>query len=209
MADKKTSIADKILKRKQDPELQKQLQSEQIDLSANAETDEIQEILKSSKVQESAKLKRKKKFRIYASLIGSVVIGYLGYLLFKPYEAGMDFGYCRVLLELNVQYPDRLVLSSVEEKSSLIRIWYMQVDSFGQERFENIECFHGQDPERGYYISKVRVNRRDIDQDRVELFNKSLPAIAANPPDLVYPRRLRDALGNIDIQTYLFRKQIL
>lgn len=209
MADKKTSITDKVLKRKKDPELQKQLQSEQIDFEAKEEKpDEIQELVQKSKIQETAKAKRKKNFRLGMIAIGALVLSYIGYWLFKPFEAGMDFGFCRVFLEQNVQYPQHLVLSEVEQRKKFVRIWYLQTDSFGQDRLENIECWHGQDPKRGYYISKVRVDRREIDPAKVELFNKSLTTIVAYPPDLTRPRRLRDALGNIDIQTYLFRKPI-
>lgn len=208
MADNKLSIAEKILKRKKDPELQKQLESEQLDYEAEEEVDEVQEIIQKSKIQEKARLKRKRNFRLGLAALAVPLFGYIGVLLFKPYEAGMDFGFCRVFLELNVQYPQYLVLSEVEQRRDFIRIWYMQMDSFGQERLENIECYHGQDPERGYYISKIRIDRRELDPERVENFNKSLATIVAYPPELAYPRRLRDALGNIDIQTYLFRKQI-
>lgn len=206
---KKPSIADTILKRKKDPELQKQLQSEQLDFEAKEEkVDEVQDIVQNSKIQEKALAKRKKNFRLAVIAIAVVVVGYLGHLLFKPFEAGMDFGFCRVFLEQYVQYPTELELSEVEERRDFIRIWYMHTDSFGQDRMDNIECYHGKDPQRGYYISKIRVNRREIDPERVKLFNTSLPTIVAYPPDLTYPRRFRDALGNIDFQTYLFRKQI-
>jgi len=210
MADKKPSAADKILKRKKDPELQKQLQSEQIDFEGKEEkkTDEVQELLQKSKIQEKEQAKRKRNFKLGIGAVALVAVGYLGYWLFKPFEAGMDFGFCRVFLEQNVQYPQHLTLSEIEQRKKFVRIWYMQKDSFGQDRLENIECWHGQDPKRGYYISKIRIDRREIDPARVERFNTSLSTIVAYPPDLTYPRRLRDALGNIDIQTYLFRKPI-
>ena len=211
MAEKKTtsSIADKILRRKQDPELQKQLQGELADYDAKAEEEsEVDKIIQSSKIQEAEALKRKRNSRLFMGFVGFLVVCGLSYFLFKPYEAGLEFGFCRVFLEQHVQYPDHLVLSEVEEKRNFIRIWYMQTDSFGQERLENMECYHGQDEHGNYYIAKVRVDRRDIDQKKVDLFNISLATIAAYPPELIYPRRLRDALGNIDIQTYLFRKPI-
>ena len=205
---KKTPIADKILKRKKDPELQRQLQSEQIDFEEKEKVDEIQDAVKKSKIEQIEAKNRKKKSRLAIAAIALPIVGYLGYLLFKPFEADMGYGFCRVFLEQNVQYPQYLVLSEIEQKRDFVRIWYVQTDSFGQDRLENIECYHGQDPELGYYISKIRINRRDIDPKKVERFNTSLSTIVAYPPDLTYPRRLHDALGNMDIQTYLFRKEI-
>jgi len=203
------SIADKILKRKKDPELQKQLESEQIDFEAEAKPDQVEEIVQKSKLQTDGLEKRRKRFKYGMILLAVPILAYGVNWLTKPFEADIRFGFCRVFLELNVQYPSKLELSEVEERTNFVRIWYMQTDSFGQERMENIECFHGYDDTRGYYISKIRVNRRDLDPEKVERFNASLNTIIAHPPDLTYPRRLRDALGNVDIQTYLFRKPIL
>ncbi|MFK7838980.1 MAG: hypothetical protein AB8B83_01505 [Bdellovibrionales bacterium] len=221
MADskKKLSIAQKILNRKKDPALMKQLDSEQLDIEAaepvvqkpkkkSKEPDEIEEIVKKSKLQAANLLKKRQRKRLIIASPFVIVIGYFIYWFNTPYYAGLDYGFCRVFLELNVQYPDRLRLSEIEEKRDFVRIWYMQTDSFGQERLENIECYHGQDPELGYFIEKVRVDRREIDPAKVARFNKSLTTIVAYPPDLAHPVKLRDALGNIDIQTYLFRKPI-
>lgn len=213
MADKpkKPSIAKKILSRKKDPELQKQLASEQLSFDEPKEekVDEVADIVKKSDLQTSTLKERKKKFRLAMILIFVPLLGYGVHLGLKPFETDIRFGFCRVYLELSVEYPDLLELSELEERTNFMRIWYMQTDSFGQERMDNIECYHGYDDVRGYFISKIRINRRDVDPAKVELFNKSLPTIVAYPPELTYPRRLRDALGNIDIQTYLFRKPIL
>jgi len=199
------SAADKVLKSKKDPKLQQQLQSEQIAFEA---VDEFENIVENSKLHNLEAEKRKKLFRNVLIIVCIGLFGWLVQWLLKPFEADMRFGFCRVFLEQNVQYPDRLVLSTVEERRNFVRIWYMQTDAFGQERLENIECHHGYDDERGYFIDKIEVNRQEIDPESVERFNASLSTIMAYPPDLTYPTRLRDALGNIDIQTYLFRKPI-
>lgn len=200
------SIAQKILNRKKDPELQKQLQGEQIDFDA---PDEVADIVKKSSLHTDAATKRKKRFKYGLILLTLPALFYLVHWMFKPFSSDMRFGFCRVFLELNVQYPQKLVLSEVEERSKFVRIWYMKTDAFGQERMENMECFHGYDETKGYFISKIRIDRREVDPEKVARFNTSLSTIMAYPPELTYPRRLRDALGNIDIQTYLFRKPIL
>lgn len=210
MADKpkKISIADKILKRKQDPALQKQLAAEQIDVDKVDETEITPEPVTKSSLEKRELKKRQRTFKIGMLLLLLPALVYLGYWLTKPFESDMRFGFCRVFLELHVQYPQRLVLSEVEERRDFVRIWYMQTDAFGQERMENMECHHGHSEELGYFISKVLIDRRELDAEIVDRFNTSLTTIMGHPPDLTYPRRLRDALGNIDIQTYLFRKPI-
>jgi len=194
---KKTSIGEKILKRKKDAALQKQLASEQIDYEANEKEDEITKIVQESDLQRKSAEQRKKKFWLILGFIIAPILIYGIYLLFKPYESDMRFGFCRVFLELNVQYPDKLQLSQVEEKTKFVRIWYIQTDSFGQDRMENIECYHGADQFGNYFIERIRIDRRDVDPARVTRFNTSLSTIMAHPPSLVYPRRLRDALGNM------------
>lgn len=211
MADKpkkKTSIADKILKRKQDPELQKQLAGEQLDVDKVDETEKIPEPVTKSSLEKRELKKRKKNFKITMLLLLVPILGYVGHWLTRPFTADMRFGLCRVFLELNVQYPQKLVLSEVEERREFVRIWYMQTDAFGQERMENMECHFGFDEVRGDFISKIMIDRRELDAERVAKFNTSLSTIIAYPPDLTYPRRLRDALGQINIETYLFRKPI-
>ena len=204
--DKKASVAAKVLKRKLDPELQKQLAEEQLDYEA---PDEAQEMVQKSSLQDRERIKRKKKFRNAILLLIIPIIGFGVHWLFKPFESDIRFGFCRVFLELYVQYPDMLVLSHVEEKRDFVRIWYVQYDAFGQERMQNMQCHHAFDENGSYYISKILVDRREIDPERVAKFNTSLTSILAHPPDLTYPRRIQDALGNINIQTFLFRKPIL
>ena len=130
------------------------------------------------------------------------------WFLFAPFKAGMWFGSCRVFLEMNVQYPSTLELSTVQEFSDYIRIWYTHVDGFGSYRMDNIKCTFEDDPVTGFRIKEITMNRVQVDDNKVEAFNKILPVVFESGVDLTYPRPIRDALGNIDIQTYLFRKPL-
>ena len=208
----KLSIAQKVLKRKQDPELQKQLAAEQINVEddpINEKEEEARQAVTESFLQDREVAKRKRIFKFGLWLLAIPLLFYAIDWLFKPFSADIRFGFCRVFLELYVQYPDMLIVNDVEERAKFVRIWYLQTDSFGQERMEKMECHHGYDEVRGYYISKVMIDRRELDPKLVEDFNVSLNTIMAHPPDLTYPRRLRDALGNVNFETYLFRKPIL
>ncbi len=202
------SIADKILNRKKDPSFQKQLQSEQVDFESRADQ-EIYEAVKDSRFQKDALMKRRRAFKTGLWFLGFLLFAWFVYFLFKPFTAGQTFGVCRVFLELNVQYPDTLKLSTVEEISDYIRIWYTNVDAFGSYRMENIKCTFVADDVIGFRLKEVSINRVEVDPEKVKAFNKILPVVLNSDVDLTYPRPLYDALGNVDIQTYLFRKQIL
>ncbi len=208
------SIADKILRRKKDPEFQKQLESEQMDFSDEPEKradQEIETAIKESRLQKSSDAKRKKMFKYGAVAVSVLVVGWISYYLFAPFRGGLWFGTCRVFLEMNVQYPSTLELSSVEQLvgEKFVRIWYTNTDAFGSYRMESIKCSFEDDPVTGFRLKDASINRVTVDPAKIEAFNKILPVVFESGVDLTYPRPLRDALGNIDIQTYLFRKPIL
>lgn len=204
----KSDIAEKVLKRKKDPALQKQLQLEQITAVAGTE-EKIGGALQKSRREKQAAEKRKKQFRYGGGAVGALVFIYLVYYLFKPFEGGMDYGLCKVFLERNVQYPHTLHVSSIESFADYMRIWYAQVDAFGEYRMSNIRCTFEADPNYGLRLKKVSFDRRDVDPAKVAAFNKTIPTIFANPPDLTYPTPLPDSLEDLQLDTGLFRKPIL
>lgn len=215
------SIADKILRRKKDPEFQKQLESEQThyedapnetsDTPESRADQEIETAIKESRLQKSSQARRKNMFKYGGLALAVLIVGWISYYLFAPFKGGMWFGTCRVFLEMNVQYPSTLQLSSVEQLAAekFVRIWYTNTDAFGSYRMENIKCSFEDDPVTGFKLKEVSINRVTVDPAKIVAFNKILPVVFESGVDLTYPRPFRDALGNIDIQTYLFRKPIL
>lgn len=203
-----SKIAKKILGRKKDPALQKKLLDEQLDFDNSAEG-QIENAIKNSKLKARGDKKRKQYIKYGASIAGVLFVGYVGYGLFKPYQAGLTFGVCKIFLEQNTRYPHTLKLSTVEELNNFVRIWYTQIDAFGEYRLENIQCNFEADEITGGRLSRVTFSRREVDPEKVAAFNKMLPIIFANPPDLTYPRPIPDRLEDMRIQTHLFRKPIL
>lgn len=172
--------------------------------------DEFQDIVKGSKLQEDLTRKRKKLIKLGSIAAGILFFGYVVYLLFVPYKGGMNFGVCRVFLERYITYPPTLKLNSFEEFSDSIRIWHMHVDAFGQDRMEPIQCWFRTDEQTGLLVlDKVTIKRREIPQDYVEEFNKSIPTIYAHPPDLTLPYPLSDKLENLYFEENSFVKPIL
>jgi hypothetical protein len=169
---------------------------------------EIDALIANSALEEKKKLKRKKTFKlgVYGGIGLLLALGC--WYLFAPFKGGMAFGICKVFLELSVQYPEMLKLSTVEEMEDSVRIWYTQLDSFGQYRMEPIQCFFKNDETQGTILSKVMVRRREVDPAIVDKFNKSIPTILANPPDLTLPTPLPDSLRSLQIDPLLYMRPI-
>lgn len=170
---------------------------------------EIEQALADNSLDAARRVLRVRRFKQSLALIVIALLGYGIYWLFMPYKGGMAYGLCKVFLELNIRYPQTIRYSTVEEFDSSVRIWYTQVDSFGEYRLEPIQCFFKPDDQYGSVFEKVTINRRLVDQEIVDDFNKTLPILFAYPPDLTAPTPLPDSLKDLQIQTDLFRKPIL
>ena len=198
------SSSDRVLNRKKDAALQAELQSEQLDTDASDEGADDEGGTK--RLSEKDLAKRKKIFKFGLMGIGATLFIWLLFWLFKPYQGPLTFGVCKVFLEQNVQYPQTLRLSQVEEINDFIRIWYAQTDGFGEYRMDNIRCTFEADDQIGFRLKKVSFNRRDVDPDKVDAFNRSLPVVFAYPPDLTYPRRIPDSLKDLQLNVDAFFK---
>ena len=171
--------------------------------------EQIDAALAQSSIQNKRRTARKRQFNIGIAAGVLLVLSYAVYWLFKPIEGGMAFGICRVFLENSVRFPNHLRLSTVEEFDNSVRIWYTQVDSFGEYRMEPIQCYYKQDPERGTMVDKVTINRREVDPKIVERFNQALSSMVQYPMDLNLPEPLPDSLEDLQFDTEKFRKPIL
>lgn len=170
-------------------------------------------------------LKKKKKgsFKINKKtrkklIIGGVVLflGYAVYWLFAPAQGGITYGACKVFLQLHVRYPAYLRLSKVTDFGDSVRIWFTQIDSFGQYRMEMIQCHFRYPTEEeaikygnvSFVLDKVAISRREVDPEKIDRFNRSMASIIANPPNLTLPYEIPDSLQDIQIDTDSFRKKI-
>jgi hypothetical protein len=168
---------------------------------------------KKTETKEERNKKRKK--MIFRGGIGGVVLLIFGglYMLSFPQQGTMAYGLCKTFLELNVRYPGTLHLSEVEMFTTSARIWYAQVDSFGEYRLEPIQCYFKPDEteqvpfvmEKAYYST---TDLRPVEPKKIAEFNRSLPVLFANPPNLDLPWKLPDSLGDLKFETDKFRKQI-
>ncbi len=160
---------------------------------------------------------KKKKIRKWALISGTVAFlsGGIWYLLL-PYKGGITYGVCKVFLESYLQYPQSLRISTVDDFGASVRVWFTQVDSFGEYRLEPMQCFYRAATEEdvvkygnsNFILEKVTIRRREINQETVDQFNTAIPGIVANPPDLTLPMPIPDSLKDIQLDFERFRTPI-
>lgn len=158
--------------------------------------------LKKTKTEAVKTVKDNKKISyIVAGVVAVIVIGFFYWQSSnKPRTGSVAFGICRNFLELNVQFPDYLRLASVSSRAPskgvvAIRVWYSQLDGYGQNRMEKLECFFRKS-KTGTILARATIDTRQVPQETIERFNAALPAIRQTQPDLRlpsnFPSRIRD-----------------
>lgn len=178
------------------------------DLSED-EASEIDTAIKQSAVSEQKKAQKKQmtKFGAIAAVI--VLISYGIYGLFIPYKGEQPYAICRTFLELNVQYPSTLRMSETIALGGKVRIWYSHLDGFGQFKIDQIECNFRADDYLPYALEFVTMNRIEVDQAKVDLFNRAaLPFLINYELDLTLPWPLPNRIRDLQFDTYLFRRPI-
>lgn len=178
------------------------------DLRSQAEKDVDDALAKSALVLKN-KEERKFQMKIAAGVGVFLVLSYgVWWLFFSNYYGTRGFGICRTFLELNVQYPSLLRISTVELFDASVRIWYTQYDSYGDYRLEPIQCYFKIADDGAVSVERILMSRREVDPKKVEKFNVLVPMLLANPPDLTLPDPIPDSLADIQIQTDMFRKPV-
>ena len=140
----------------------------------------------------------------------AVVILFVGYFLFQsmmPKKGNVIYGLCGVFLEQQMTFPNTLDHKYVEMYRSAVRIYYKNIDAYGQQNFSYIECSFIQHPQKGVQLdnaifkSPVKdITEKFYDEERkrsfyrvkpdiIRLFNrsKSPAAIMSQNPDLTLP----------------------
>lgn len=170
------------------------------------DTDEKRKASPLAQKKKAARKKRMKKLITYGVIL---LVGYGAWMLFKPFKKGMNYGICKVFIELQVPYPYTLYYSEAIDFADYIRVWFSYLDSFGDYTLTKAECYFGPHEKYGFGLTRVIIGKREIDPEIVEKFNSSIPAIVTNPPDLTYPTPLPNDPKNLQFDFERFRKKIL
>lgn len=137
-----------------------------------------------------------------------VLIG--GYFIAQsmaPKKGNLIYGLCSTFLEQQMTFPDTLEHTYVEMYRRATRIYYQNVDAYGQHNFSYVECSFVQDPKAGVQLENVIFKNpvKDITEkfydaerrrsfyrakkEKIDLFNKSKAplAIMATDPEFLLP----------------------
>ena len=146
--------------------------------------------------------------------IGLLLITLLLMKACEPRKGGILYGVCSAFLEQQLKYPELTQQHYVEQYAPGVRIYYTQVDGFGQSLFEYIECTFAQDERRGLFMAAAVFNTiKDVtkkttiknkgrlyrvQQKYIDHFNNSgsIQAIIASEPDLTLPVYVPFSLGD-------------
>ncbi len=106
---------------------------------------------------------------------------------FQPKKGPMAYGICSTFLELTTPYPHTINHTGLEGSKTSVRIYFTNIDPFGEFKLEMMECKFGPDEKMGMKLIDVLRNRRPVDADVVRKFNMTLPTIMASDPYVVLP----------------------
>ena len=182
--------------------------------------DEVQKKIKPKETLKNLKENTSRKtLMIGGGVLAALVFITIAYTQFtKPRLGSQEYALCRVFLELNVTYPDYLRLASVREYwdddgNRISRIWYAQLDAFGQNRMERIQCYYR--PTENYtrenpeiYLDRITIDRREIDRKKVADFNALIPALRTGYLNLELPKGLPDSIGQLKYDPNFGRKRL-
>ncbi len=162
------------------------------------------------KLKEKKAKERVKNIKKYSILTFLALFSYAVYFLFKPFTGTLPYGICKTFIELHVPYPETILLSEVSTtRKGGVRIWFAYIDSFGSYRLEPFVCVFRANAQGATYLAEAKLGKLDIDPVKVELFNKAIPYLATNPPDLTIPTPIPDSLDSIQFDFNRFRRPIL
>lgn len=164
----------------------------------------------SEKLKEKKAEKKRKQYANIAKVVVFCVLFYSFYFLFAPFRGGLPYGICKTFIELNVTFPDTILLSEVSPtRNGGVKIWFTHIDSFGSYRLEPFVCTFAKDEKTGSFIlAEAKVGKLSVDPKLVERFNAAIPYLVKFPPDLTLPAPIPDSLEDIQFETDRYRKPI-
>lgn len=105
----------------------------------------------------------------------------------NPKQGTILYGICSTFLEQHVTYPEVIQRDRVEQYPRGVRIYYSQIDSFGQHREDMIECAFQKNEQGQIFLESVLMNREEISQEVLDKFNPTIPIIISAEPNLNLP----------------------
>lgn len=144
-------------------------------------------------------VERQKRRRLQKMIAGGVfaIIVLVIAVGLQPLRATIDYGICRTLAELKSANPSTMKVISYENYGNAWKLFYTFTGPYGEQRSNFIDCVFTNDAAGNKILHEAKINRKQIEQSDLDIFNLSIPAIIASNPDLEIPPPLEetDLLG--------------
>ena len=161
--------------------------------------DQIRDSMAKGTVGKRKKARKEAIMKYSAYGAGAILFLMLVSWLFTTQKGGINFGVCKTFLETIVQYPPEMRLTNSRTIGRTIRISYVEHDSYGHKHLKSLDCKFERNPQKGLYIKDAAINRRAIDPEIVQRFNKTIPVVIASEPDLTLPYKLGGTLKALKV----------
>jgi hypothetical protein len=137
-----------------------------------------------------------------------LVIGFYILQTMAPRKGNILYGLCSVFLEQQMTFPNTIEHTYVERYPRGIRIYYKNMDAYGQQNFSYLECSFVQHPQAGVQLEHVifkspikditdkffdaerNLSFYRVKKEKIDLFNRSRSpeAILSLDHEFVAPR---------------------
>lgn len=141
--------------------------------------------------EEDLKFTRNEKLGMLGFFVGLILLIVIIYAAVTHREKGtIMFGVCKAYVEMTLTYPPTMKVSEVIQYPRAVRIFYNYTDPYGNMKSEFVECAFTNIAGKGAQATSILHNRKEVSEERIKEFNKSISAIVNGEPDLILPRRL-------------------
>ena len=171
--------------------------------------EESPELSLTEKLREKKRLKKKKTIKKVSFGTFTVLFGFFLYWGFMPFQGTVPYAMCKILIELNISFPETLKFKEVAElRTGDVRIWFTHIDAFGAYRQDPFICSFGVDPEtEKSIITRAKWGTIDLDQKQLDTFNTIMPyMVAGGYYDTTYPAALPESIEDMKLETDKYRK---
>lgn len=157
-------------------------------------------IIEKTEEELALELKKKKKKSRRMKIGAGIFVFLFIFIGMQPRMGSIQYGICKVFVELNEPYPSEIKILAVEDYTQVVRIYYSSIGISGEQKSNSIDCAFNVD-EAGNVspeLKAVNINgKKPYEAEKPEYikrFNMGVQAIVDNPPDLALPDY---DLGNI------------
>ncbi len=152
---------------------------------------------KDKKEKASKGRKKKKPIKLYIGLgVAALLVLLIIWGMQSP-KGGPHYVLCKTFAEMDLTYPSTMKVSEYKKLGRHARVYYTYTDAFGIYKLSMIRCSFKKDPSGAIstVMDKITIDRREIDLETINRFNKTGQIILDTKPDDTLPYPLGNDLS--------------